>query len=225
VTFRRAFVSRNRQSIGWNSAYRTLVFTEDCESTAVTTFNWCLCMERIFIKPSWTKKGRAIAQAVSRWLPTAAARVRARVWSCGICGGQSGAGAGFFRVPRFPLPIFIPPIARQSPSSIIWGLYNRPEVAAIPSWLSPTPLRKKKPLERRNEMYAARSSGMYWTYNGLYGVTSSQWFSSSFTIVMWYIFHSKLQSLQRQFSFGNSCDRLRLTHFVVEAIARLITDI
>jgi hypothetical protein len=42
-----------------------------------------------------TKKGRAIAQAVSRWLPTAAARIRARVWSCWICGGQSGAGAGF----------------------------------------------------------------------------------------------------------------------------------
>jgi hypothetical protein len=36
--------------------------------------------------------GRATAQAVSRWLPTAAARVRARVWSSGICGGQSGAG-------------------------------------------------------------------------------------------------------------------------------------
>jgi hypothetical protein len=32
--------------------------------------------------------GRAIAQAVSRWLPTAAALVRARVRSCGICGGQ-----------------------------------------------------------------------------------------------------------------------------------------
>jgi hypothetical protein len=43
-------------------------------------------------------RGRAIAQAVSRWLPTAAARVRAQVWSCGICGGQSGAGAGFLRV-------------------------------------------------------------------------------------------------------------------------------
>jgi hypothetical protein len=28
--------------------------------------------------------GRAIAQAVSRWLPTAAARVQNRVWSCGI---------------------------------------------------------------------------------------------------------------------------------------------
>jgi hypothetical protein len=87
---------------------------------------------------------RAIAQAVSRWVPTAAARVRARVWSCGICGGQSGAGAGFLRLRRFPLPIFIPPIAPQSPSSIIWGLYNRPEVAAVPSGLSPTPLNNKK---------------------------------------------------------------------------------
>jgi hypothetical protein len=46
--------------------------------------------------------GRAIAQAVSSWLPTAVARVRARVWSSGICGEQSGAGAGFLRVLRFP---------------------------------------------------------------------------------------------------------------------------
>jgi hypothetical protein len=75
--------------------------------------------------------GRAIAQAVSRLLPTKAARVRSRVWSSGICGGQSGAGAGFLRVLRFPLPIFIPPIAPQSPSLIIWGWYNRPEVAAV----------------------------------------------------------------------------------------------
>jgi hypothetical protein len=58
--------------------------------------------------------GRAIAQAVSRWLQTAAARVQTRVWSSGICGGQSGAGAGFLLVLRFPLPIFIPP---NSPSS------------------------------------------------------------------------------------------------------------
>jgi hypothetical protein len=58
--------------------------------------------------------GRAIAQAVSLWLPTAAAWVRARVWSSGICGGQSDASAGFLRVLRFPLPIFIPP---TSPSS------------------------------------------------------------------------------------------------------------
>jgi hypothetical protein len=65
------------------------------------------------------QKGRAIVQAVSRWLPIAAARVRSRVWSIGICGGQSGTGAGFLRVLRFPLPIFIPPIAPQSPSPII----------------------------------------------------------------------------------------------------------
>jgi hypothetical protein len=57
------------------------------------------------------------AQAVSRWLPTAAARVRTRVWSCGICGGRSGAGVGFLRVLWFPLPIFIPPIAPQSLTS------------------------------------------------------------------------------------------------------------
>jgi hypothetical protein len=57
---------------------------------------------------------RAIAEAVSRWLPTAAARVQSRVWSSGICGGQSGAGAGFLQVLRFPLP-FIPP---NSPSSL-----------------------------------------------------------------------------------------------------------
>jgi hypothetical protein len=77
--------------------------------------------------------GRAIAQAVSHWLPTAAVRVRARVWSCELCGGQSGTGAGFLRVLRFPTPIFIPPIAPQSPV-----------VAAVPSGLSLTPLRIKR---------------------------------------------------------------------------------
>jgi LPS sulfotransferase NodH len=39
------------------------------------------------------QRGRAIAQAVSRWRPTAAARVQSRVWSSAICGGQSGAQA------------------------------------------------------------------------------------------------------------------------------------
>jgi hypothetical protein len=51
-----------------------------------------------------TLVGRAIAEAVSRWTPTAAARVRSRVWSSEI----GGVGAGFLRVHRFPLP-FIPP--------------------------------------------------------------------------------------------------------------------
>jgi hypothetical protein len=40
-------------------------------------------------------EGRAMAQAVSRRPLTAEARVRFRVSSCGICGGQSGTGTGF----------------------------------------------------------------------------------------------------------------------------------
>jgi hypothetical protein len=86
-------------------------------------------------------EGRAVVQAVSRWLPTAAARVRARVWSCRICGGQSGAGADFLRVLQFPLSIFISPIAPQSPSSISWDWYNRPVATAVSSGLSLTPIR------------------------------------------------------------------------------------
>jgi hypothetical protein len=81
--------------------------------------------------------GRGTAQAASRRLPTSAARIRAQVRSCGICGGQSGTGAGFLRVLGFPLPILIPQTAPYS--SIIWGWYNRPVVADVPSGLSLTP--------------------------------------------------------------------------------------
>jgi hypothetical protein len=42
-----------------------------------------------------SKLGRAIAQAVSRWLPTAAARGSRPGRACGVCGGQSGTGEGF----------------------------------------------------------------------------------------------------------------------------------
>jgi hypothetical protein len=59
-------------------------------------------------------EGRAIDQAVSHWLRTAAARVRAQAWSSTICAEQSGNGTGFHRVLQLPLPIFIPP---NSPSS------------------------------------------------------------------------------------------------------------
>jgi hypothetical protein len=89
---------------------------------------------------------RAIAQAISRWLPTLTARVRARVWSNGVCGGQTGAGAGFLRVHRFPLPIFI---TQNSPSSQSHGVGTIGQlVAEVPSGPSldsppPTMLIKK----------------------------------------------------------------------------------
>jgi hypothetical protein len=95
------------------------------------------------------KCGRAIAQAVSRRLPTAATQVRFQVRLCGICGGQSGTGAGFLRILRFPLPILIPPTTPHSSSSIIRGWYNRPNSDRRTTWTQshPTPpqeLIKKK---------------------------------------------------------------------------------
>jgi hypothetical protein len=82
---------------------------------------------------------RAIAQAVSRRLPTAAARVRTQLRSCGICCGQSGTGAGFLRVLRFPLPIRIPPVAPHS-SSYHPGQQVSQLVAAVPSGLKSHPI-------------------------------------------------------------------------------------
>jgi hypothetical protein len=50
--------------------------------------------------------GSAMAQAVSRRPLTAEARFRSRVSPCGICGGQSGTGTGFFPVYiGFPLSV------------------------------------------------------------------------------------------------------------------------
>jgi hypothetical protein len=61
--------------------------------------------------------GLALAQAVSRRLPTAAARVQTRVWSSGILWWTKVAlGQVFFRVLRFPQPIYIPSASPQSSS-------------------------------------------------------------------------------------------------------------
>jgi hypothetical protein len=81
-----------------------------------------------------------IAQAISRRLPTAAARVRAQVRLCGIYGEQSGMGARFLRVLRFLLPIRIPPIASQSSSLSSSSEVSTigQTVAAVPSGLSLT---------------------------------------------------------------------------------------
>jgi hypothetical protein len=84
--------------------------------------------------------GRVIAQAVSRRLPTA--RVRARVRSCRIYGGQSGTRAGFLRKLQFSLPVRIPPIAPQSSPSIIWGWYNRPNCGRSTKWTQSHSMRK-----------------------------------------------------------------------------------
>jgi hypothetical protein len=83
-----------------------------------------------------------MAKAVSRWLPTAAAQVQARVSSCGICGGQSGSVADFLYMLQFPLPILIPPTAPHS-SFIVRGWHSRPVNGRRTNWTQSHPMRKK----------------------------------------------------------------------------------
>jgi hypothetical protein len=103
---------------------------------------------------------RAIARAVSRRLPTAAARVRARVRSCRIFSGQSDTGAGFLRVLRFPLPIRIPPTAPHPSSSIIWGWYNRPNGDWSTKWTQSHPTKNNK---KNISYYAQIFSSLHYT--------------------------------------------------------------
>jgi hypothetical protein len=86
---------------------------------------------RVSVYEVWIK-GRSIAQAVSRWLPTVTARVRARVCSSGICGGQSDAGAS---TSVSPADLHS---TKFSFLTISRGGYNRPV------WTPPPTMRIKK---------------------------------------------------------------------------------
>jgi hypothetical protein len=91
-------------------------------------------------------------------LPTAEARVRARVRSCGICGGQCGTGAGFLRVLRFPLSV-IPPIAPNSSSSSGTGTICQivADVPSGPCLTSPQETKKKIEKSRSLRLFGRRN--------------------------------------------------------------------
>jgi hypothetical protein len=69
------------------------------------------------------EQDRAIAQAVSHWLSTVAAWVSSRVWSSGICGGQSGAGAGTIgqKWPQFKGLSLTPLAIKKRYFELIWN--------------------------------------------------------------------------------------------------------
>jgi hypothetical protein len=96
--------------------FRRTVHSTPCKR--LRTFEWGL-----YGRP--TTEGCAVAQAVSRRLPTAAVQVRAQVRLSPICGGQNGTGTGSLRLLRFPVPLILLP-APHSSSSIILGWYSGP---------------------------------------------------------------------------------------------------
>jgi hypothetical protein len=92
-------------------------------------------------------KGRAIAEAVSRWLPTAAARVHARVWQVGFVADKMAPGQVFSEYFGFPCqPHFIPPTSpsSQSPGTGTIGQYMAAVPCGHPIWTPPPTIRFKK---------------------------------------------------------------------------------
>jgi hypothetical protein len=93
-----------------------------------------------------------MAEAVSRRLPIAEARVRSRVSPCGICGGQSGPGTGFSSSSSvFPCQFHstgAPLLGKGQKIIIIFilGLHNKPQGcgASIVSATGPFTTKKKK---------------------------------------------------------------------------------
>jgi hypothetical protein len=151
----------------WRNVRHRHYVTQIQETITKFTQMNCALLYEVWAK-EWTNSywGRAIAQVVNRRLPTTAARVRAQVSSCGICGGQSGAGAGFLLILRFPLPILIPPTDPHS-SSIIRGWYNGPVSGRDTKWTQShrTPKTKKTILLLKTLEPCANTSssmGTFW---------------------------------------------------------------
>jgi hypothetical protein len=84
-----------------------------------------------------------IVTAYSRWLPTAVARVRAQVRSCGVCGGQSGTWACFLEYFGFPCQLLFHRLLHIHHLSSGAGTIGQ-LVADVPSGLSPTPPQETK---------------------------------------------------------------------------------
>jgi hypothetical protein len=127
--------------------FSTLKKEATCSSENSVNFYWTT---RRHISQDTTLHGHDIIQALSRWFSTAAALVRAPVRSCGICGGQSGTGAGFLLVLRFSLKILIPLTIAQSSSFIIRRWYNRRNNGRYTMWAQSQPHPKELKKKRRN---------------------------------------------------------------------------
>jgi hypothetical protein len=92
----------------------------------------------------------------SRWLPTAAVRVRFQIVPCGICGGHEYAEAGFLRV-LFSAPITLPTAPHSSLSiSLDWRSGRRIKWTVS---LHPTKLKEKRYVKCRLCVLVARVPG------------------------------------------------------------------
>jgi hypothetical protein len=151
-----------RPTEDWTTNYLPLRYSCACiigvseiHCGSLTWLRYSLVKVVLIIKKQYLMKkgGRATAQAVSRWLPIAAAQVQFQVRSCGICGRQSGTGAGFLRVLRFANPH-----STDCSIIIIRGWYNRSTVADVPSGLSLTPPRETKKKLMKKGRYEIRNN-------------------------------------------------------------------